>query len=192
MRRALVVTTLAGLALAGLAGCNPPYLTWAQREPLAARRGHVIVSIEDHRSGSLGTAYGFAGVPLAVELAPDEPRARLERLVSEALYTAGLGLAAPSYGPARTPTARVRLGIEAMTCDGKHLRARSTVAVAFSVEDLAGATIVGPERIELAGNGRGCQDAYRESLDRLFDELAARLVEGPAHQAALGLAPEAS
>ena len=171
-----------------LAGCNRPYLAWSQREPLASRRGHVAVVVDDHRTGSLGTAYGFAGVPLAVEVSPDEPRARLERLVSEALFTAGLGLA----DPARASTARVRLGIEALTCDGKHLYARSTVVVTFAVEDLAGAPVVGPERIELPGSGRGCQAAYSDSLDRLFDELGARLVEGPAHEAALGLVPGAS
>ena len=187
MRRALFVLVLAGCTRV-LAGCNRPYLTWTLREPLASRRGHVAVAVDDHRAGSLGTAYGFAGVLLDVNIPPDEPRFRLERLVSEALYTAGLGLA----DPARASTARVRLGIEALTCDGKHLHARSTVVVAFVVEDLAGAPVVGPEHIELSGSGRGCQDAYSESLDRLFDELAARLVEGPAHEAALGLAPGAS
>ena len=176
------------LLFALAAGCNRPYLTWTQREPLAARRGHVAVAVDDHRAGSLGTGYGFAGVPRDVEVPRDEPRARLDRLVTEALYTAGLGLPDPTLAL----TARVRLGVETLACDGRKLRAKSTVAVVFSVEDPAGATQVGPERIELSGAGRGCEDAYADSLDRLFDELAARLVEGPAHQAALGVAPEPS
>jgi hypothetical protein len=169
----------------GMSGCERPYLIWTPREPLSARRGQVAISVEDHRAarGSLGRAFGWGGVPREIIVADDHVRDRLERLAKEATITAGLGL----LQPAQPPTARLRLDVDTLDCDGTGRRAHAALAVRMTIVSPAdGNARFGPQLIDARAEGRGCQAALAGALDVLLDELAARLVEGPAHEAALG------
>ena len=176
---------LALTAILGLAACERSYLTWTPREPLSARRGRVSVAVEDHRAGdkrALGRAFGWGGVPRDILVDGDHVRARIERLAKEATVTAGLGLPAP----AEEPTSRLHLDIDALSCDGLDLTARATLSVRFSITTPEDEPRLPTQVIDARGKGHGCQDALGVALDVLLDELAARLVEGPAHDAALG------
>ena len=173
------------VGLAGaLASCERPYLTWTPREPLSARRGRVAIAVEDHRPdrGSLGRVFGWGGVPREIAVGSDHVRERIERLAKEATVTAGLGRGQP----AEPPTARLRLDVDALGCDGLGARAHATLSVRLSIAAPDGAPRLAPTVIDTRGDGRGCQAAFEGALDLLLDELAARLVDGPAHDAALG------
>jgi len=168
-----------------LVGCERPYLTWTPREPLSARRGKVSIAVEDHREGdkrALGRAFGWGGVPREILVADDHVRERIERLAKEATITAGLGLPAP----AEEPTSRLHIEIDALFCDGLTMNARATLSVRFSITTPEGVVRFPTQLIDARGKGHGCQAALALALDELLDELAARLVDGPAHDAALG------
>jgi hypothetical protein len=175
--RALALVLLA-------AGCNAPYLTWTPREPLAARRGQVSIAVEDHRAqpGELGVAYGFGGVPVEVRVDDTEPRARLLRLATEALYTSGLS----PRDPAGIPSARLALALDELRCEGTRYRAHATISLSWNVLAPDGTQRTAPAHLTLRGKGHGCGDAFHDVLDQVLDELAAALVEGPAHDAAIG------
>jgi hypothetical protein len=166
------------------AGCNTPYLAWTPREPLAARRGRVAIAVEDRRErpGELGVAYGFGGVPEIVRVDATEPRMRLARLAMEALYTSGLS----PRDPAGIPTARLALALDELRCDGRHFRAHATIVLSWTVLAPDGTQRTAPVKLTLSGKGHGCGDAFHDVLDQVLDELAAALVEGPAHDAAIG------
>ena len=176
---------LVALALSGVAsGCNRPYFSWSLREPLAARHGRVALAVEDRRTGDravIGRAFGFGGIPLEIRIGEDEPRERLSRLLTEATFTAGVGVA----GVGDAPSARVTLSLEALACRGETMTARAEVRVRLAIADVQGVPRIEPETLVLDGKARGCRLAYYAAFDRLLDELGARLVEGPAHDAVL-------
>jgi hypothetical protein len=182
MKRALAFAALGFTALLG--GCNRPYLTWTPREPLAARRGHVQVIVEDRRADRalLGRAFGWGGARMEIRVRGDEVQARVERLTKEAVVTAGLGLGAT----AEPPTGRLLIDVDAIECDGTSWHARASLSVRVAVAAPDGMMRVSPIVIDGKGEGRGCQLAFAGALDVLLDELAARLVEGPVHDAVLG------
>jgi hypothetical protein len=165
-----------------LAACEPPYLTWTPREPLAARRGHVAVSVEDRRPGDLaklGRAFGWAGAPRDILVDRDHVRARIERLTKEATVTAGLGL----WTPAEAPSARLRVSVDALSCDGTRLDAHATLLVHYSIHDADGSQRLAPQTVTTTSNGHGCELAFEHALDTLMDELSSAFVEGPVHDA---------
>jgi len=182
MKRALAFAAL-------LAACSRPYLTWTPREPLSARRGHVQVVVEDRRvdRALLGRAFVWGGAPVEIRVRGDEVQSRVERLAKEAVVTAGLGLGAT----AEPPTGRLLVDVDALECDGSSWHARASLSVRASVTAPDGTTRVRPIVIDGKGEGSGCQLAHSGALDVLLDELAARLFEGPMHDAVLGgTAPE--
>jgi hypothetical protein len=183
-RSSLAVVVTLGL----LMGCERPYLIWTPREPLSARRGSVAVSVEDHRAdtASLGRAFGWGGVPRDIVVRPDHVRERFERLAKEATITAGLGL----VQPAEVPTARLKLDVDALDCDGVGRRAKATLSVRLSIAAADSSPKLAAQVIAAQGEGSGCQTALAVALDVLLDELASRLVEGPAHDAAIGTVTE--
>ncbi len=185
MKRAHVVPSLVfGALTLATVGCSRPYFTWSPREPLASRRGRVAISVDDARQGDheiVGRAFGVGGIPEDVRVGANEPSERLRRLLTEASLTAGIGLA----DPAETPSARVSLRLATMMCHGETSKAQAALQVIFTITDAGGSPRLAPETIALTGKSRGCKDAYYELFDHLLDEVAARLVEGPAHEAVL-------
>lgn len=179
MRRAVaLVAVLASLGPA----CARPYLRWTPREPLTARRGKLAILVDDVRTGDprvLGRAYGFGGVPRDVILDEGEVATRLGQLGREAATTAGLGLA--STGEA--PDARIQLRLEVLRCDGRGRTARAELALAWAITGPDGTPRTDAMRVDAKGSGSGCELAVRDVLDQLLDELAAKLVSGPSHEA---------
>lgn len=172
------------LSLLPLGACNRPYFVWSPREPLASRHGRVALAVDDRRPGDhgiVGRGFGIGGIPEDVRVADAEPHDRLQRLLVEATLTAGIGIA----DVAEPPTARVSLALDALACDGATLAARADIRVTLAIAGADGTPRLAPETFALVGKGRGCRLAYYEAFDRLLDELAARLVEGPVHDAVL-------
>jgi hypothetical protein len=172
----------AAVGMVTLAGCEPPYLTWTPREPLAARRGHIAISVEDQRPGDpakLGRAFGWGGEPRDILVDRDHVRARIERLTKEATVTAGLGL----WTPGEAPSARLRVEVDALSCDGTGLDAYATLLVYYSIYDADGSRRLGPQPVPTISRGHGCEVAFEHALDTLMDELSSAFVEGPVHDA---------
>jgi hypothetical protein len=119
---------------------------------------------------------------MEIRVGGDEVQSRVERLTKEAVVTAGLGLGAT----AEPPTGRLILDVDALECNGSNWKARASLSVRVSAAAPDGASRVAPIVIDGKGEGRGCQLALAGALDVLLDELAARLVEGPLHDAVLG------